>query len=212
MIGYIFEKYINDRAAMGAYYTKEDITGYISKNTIVPFLFDDIKKQCATAFHKDSSLWKMLDDDPDRYIYDAVKYGVYDENGNLRPLPPEIEIGVDTTKPDLLERRKEWNRKSPAEYALPTEIWREYIERRQRYLNIREKITNGEIREINDFITYNLDIKQFAQDAVENYEGSDFIVTFSKAVKKITVLDLTCGSGAFLFAAMNILEPLYEAC
>ena len=26
------------------------------------------------------------------------------------------------------------------------------------------------------------------------------------------MLDLTCGSGAFLFAALNILEPLYEAC
>lgn len=212
VIGYIFEKYINDRAAMGAYYTKEDITGYISKNTIIPFLFDDVKKQCTTAFHEDSSLWKMLDDDPDRYIYDAVKYGVYDENGNLRPLPPEIEIGVDTTKPNLLERREEWNRKAPSEYGLPTEIWREYVERRQRYFDIRNKISSGEIREINDFITYNLDIKQFAQDAVENYEGSDFIVAFSKAVKKITVLDPTCGSGAFLFAAMNILEPLYATC
>jgi hypothetical protein len=28
----------------------------------------------------------------------------------------------------------------------------------------------------------------------------------------VTVLDPTCGSGAFLFAALNILEPLYEAC
>ena len=28
----------------------------------------------------------------------------------------------------------------------------------------------------------------------------------------ISVLDPTCGSGAFLFAALNILEPLYEAC
>ena len=26
------------------------------------------------------------------------------------------------------------------------------------------------------------------------------------------MLDPTCGSGAFLFAALNILEPLYEAC
>jgi hypothetical protein len=25
-------------------------------------------------------------------------------------------------------------------------------------------------------------------------------------------LDPTCGSGAFLFAALNVLEPLYEAC
>jgi hypothetical protein len=28
----------------------------------------------------------------------------------------------------------------------------------------------------------------------------------------ITILDPTCGSGAFLFAALNILEPLYEVC
>ena len=38
VLGYIFEKYINQKQ-MGAYYTKEDITGYISKNTIIPFLF-----------------------------------------------------------------------------------------------------------------------------------------------------------------------------
>ena len=30
--------------------------------------------------------------------------------------------------------------------------------------------------------------------------------------RDITILDPTCGSGAFLFAALNILEPLYEAC
>ena len=28
----------------------------------------------------------------------------------------------------------------------------------------------------------------------------------------MTILDPTCGSGAFLFAALNILEPLYEGC
>ena len=77
---------------------------------------------------------------------------------------------------------------------------------------IRDKIEKGEIKEINDFITYNLDIRQFAQDAVEQYEGSDFINAFHKSITKITVLDPTCGSGAFLFAALNILEPLYESC
>ncbi len=38
VVGYIFEKYINQKQ-MGAYYTKEDITEYISKNTIIPFLW-----------------------------------------------------------------------------------------------------------------------------------------------------------------------------
>jgi hypothetical protein len=112
----------------------------------------------------------------------------------------------------LLERRKEWNKTAPPEFALPTEIWREVVERRNRYFDVKTKIENCEIKEINDFITYNLNIRQFAQDAVQQYEGSDFINAFYKAITKITVLDPTCGSGAFLFAALNILEPLYYGC
>jgi len=206
VIGYIFEKYINDRAALGAYYTKEDITEYISKSCIIPRLFEETRKRCAVAFQEGSSLWRMLQENPDRYIYPSVRKG-----RNLE-LPPEIENGVDTTKPDLIERRKCWNTPAPEEYALPTEIWREVVERRTRYFDVRKKLENGEIRNINDFITYNLDIRQFAQDAVEQYEGSDFINAFYKAVKDITILDPTCGSGAFLFAALNVLEPLYESC
>lgn len=465
VIGYIFEKYINDRAQMGAYYTKEDITEYISKNTIIPFLFDRVKESVADAFKDDSSFWKILIENPDRYIYDAVKYGIseliplappeegkvtsfghlqdvmltpptplkrgdlevpsnrgdlgvfkkeelrpipkwyelpynknlvmtardlrkagnkaeiifwlqvknkqlfgldfdrqkivgnfivdfyckdlavaveidgsshndkveYDEerdnflkslglivihyraedvlgnidglisdlkdklveisklsgtplaplkegnssflnplkdgnftplanyeDGNLTPPPPlkngdlevpshrgdlgvfeefdlddpnhplwkdlpnEIKQGfrpelkdkivVADERPHLWEIRKPWTKQAPTEIALPTEIYREVIERRKRYFEVRNKIVNGEIKEINDFITYNLNIRQFAQDAIEQYEGSDFINAFYKAITKITVLDPTCGSGAFLFAALNILEPLYYAC
>ena len=49
VLGYIFEKYINQKQ-MGAYYTKEDITEYISKNTVIPFLFDAAKAKCKVAF------------------------------------------------------------------------------------------------------------------------------------------------------------------
>lgn len=35
--------------------------------------------------------------------------------------------------------------------------------------------------------------------------------TVWNAIQAITVLDPACGSGAFLFAALNILEPLYDA-
>jgi Eco57I restriction-modification methylase len=42
VLGYIFEKYINQKE-LGAYYTKEDITEYISKNTIIPFILDKMK-------------------------------------------------------------------------------------------------------------------------------------------------------------------------
>lgn len=201
VIGYIFEKYINDRAAMGAYYTKEDITDYISKNTIIPFLFDEVKKECPNAFQGDNSLWKILQGNTDKYIYEAVRKGTELE------LPEEIAKGIDN-----VSERSEWNKNAFGDYALPTEIWREVVERRNRYYEIKKKIQNGEIKEINDFITYNLDIKQFVQDVVAQYEDSKFIHAFYKAITKITVLDPTCGSGAFLFAALNILEPLYEEC
>jgi hypothetical protein len=65
---------------------------------------------------------------------------------------------------------------------------------------------------INDFITYNLDIRSFAHDLLAKTTDHHFVLHFYHALQKVTILDPTCGSGAFLFAAMNILEPLYEVC
>lgn len=206
VLGYIFEKYINQKQ-MGAYYTKEDITEYISKNTIIPYLFDAAKRKCAIAFQPGSALWQLLKFNPDRYIYPAMRKGVIDENGEIIPLPKEIEKGVKD-----VSQRGEWNRPANPEYALPTEIWREHVARRQRCLEVREKLKAGEIHDINDLITYNLNIRQFAQDVIENCEGPELLRAFYKAISSVKVLDPTCGSGAFLFAALNILEPLYEAC
>ena len=74
VLGYIFEKFINQKD-MGAYYTKEDITEYISKNTIIPSLFNKAKEKCSIAFEGDRNVWDLLKDDPDRYFYDSVKRG-----------------------------------------------------------------------------------------------------------------------------------------
>ncbi|MBP5480017.1 MAG: Eco57I restriction-modification methylase domain-containing protein, partial [Bacteroidaceae bacterium] len=206
VLGYIFEQYINDRAQMGAYYTKEDITEYIGRNTIVPYLMDATKKMDEKPFKTNGAVWNFLKQSGDTYIDDAVKKGVGLD------IPEEIAVGIDTTKPNLLERRSHWNERTPEEYALPTEIWRETIERLQRYDNIKNKIENGEIHEINDFITYNLDIRPFVQDLLAQTDDHLFVLHFYHALQKVTILDPTCGSGAFLFAALNILEPLYEIC
>ena len=65
---------------------------------------------------------------------------------------------------------------------------------------------------MNDLITLNLDVEQFAADVIAQSEGPELLRAFWKALKEISVLDPTCGSGAFLFAALNVLEPLYTAC
>jgi hypothetical protein len=211
VLGYIFEKYINQKQ-MGAYYTKEDITEYISKNTIIPFILDQAAKNCAIAFKppdasESGSVWRLLKSNPDRYIYNAVLHGVVDEQGKIITLPAEIEAGVTD-----VAKRGGWNKPASAPFALPTETWREHVARRQRCLELREKLSKGEVQTVNDLVTLNLDIRQFAEDVIVNAEGPDLLRAVWKAVESVTVLDPTCGSGAFLFAALNILEPLYEAC
>ncbi|MHB8843307.1 MAG: Eco57I restriction-modification methylase domain-containing protein [Nitrospirota bacterium] len=207
VLGYIFEKYINQKQ-MGAYYSKEDITEYIGKSTVLPFLFDAARTRCKVAFENTAgpTIWDLLRENPDRYIYPAVRHGAY------KKLPQEIAAGLDTKKPNLIERRSAWNKPASGDYALPTENWREVVARRLRYEEVRKKLAAGEIREINDFITLNLDLRQFAQDVIQNCEGPDLLMAFWQAITTITVLDPTGGSGAFIFAALNILESLYEAC
>lgn len=219
VVGYIFEKYINQKQ-MGAYYTKEDITEYISKNTIIPFLFDAAEKKCAIAFKPDSALWRMLRDDPDRYIYAAVRHGVVTEKGDIISLPAEVEAGVAD-----VSKRGGWNRPAPQPFALPTETWREHVARRQRCVETRERLRRGEVHQINDLVTLNLDIWQFARDAIVNSEGPELLRAFYRVIaghiprqsnekyeRGLSVLDPTCGSGAFLFAALRILETLYSDC
>jgi len=166
VLGYIFEKYINQKQ-MGAYYTKEDITDYICKNTIIPFLFDKLESMRYEELHP----FPMADVEP--YIYEAVKQEDY----------------------------------------LPTETDREYKARQKRYQQIKADFAAGKIANINDLITYNLDIRKFAEDWARGIKDPVTLRAFYfHCLTKITVLDPAVGSGAFLFAALNMLEPLYEIC
>lgn len=114
VLGYIFEKYINQKE-LGAYYTKEDITEYISKNTIIPFILDKMKR-----------------------------------NGFNAPDP-------------------------------------------------------------NPMITNNEDIIEQMNSYVENitsYKEVKFL--YKDVLLELSILDPSVGSGAFLFAGLNILLPIYQ--
>ncbi|MCS6989613.1 MAG: Eco57I restriction-modification methylase domain-containing protein, partial [Chloroherpetonaceae bacterium] len=116
VLGYIFERYVNNKQ-MGAYYTKEDITGYISENSILPCIFDK----------------------------------------------------VNAIKPD----------------ALPNP---------------------------NDFITRNESLHAYLLQKIEETDSLSFLhALYFKALKPLTILDPTVGSGAFLFAALKLLLPLYAS-
>lgn len=185
ILGYIFEKYVNQKQ-MGAYYTKEDITGYICRNTIIPRLFDMLAETGAAGNKAVEPLPigphpNLFNDGKgisqgegiDRYIYGAVKTTDY----------------------------------------LPTETEREYDARQKRYLSILQDFDDGKITTVNDFITWNLDIERMALDFVATIQDAEVLRRlYFDCIQRITVLDPTCGSGAFLFAASRILYPLYDGC
>ncbi len=114
VLGYIFEKYINQKE-LGAYYTKEDITEYISKNTIIPFIFDKMNAS-----------------------------------------------GYNAPNPNPL-------------------------------------ITNNNdiINAVGSYI-----------DGIDDYKELKFL--YKDVLLELSVLDPSVGSGAFLFAALNILLPIYQ--
>ncbi|MEA1052291.1 hypothetical protein U5801_21150 [Lamprobacter modestohalophilus] len=174
-----------------------------------------------------------LHSDPGRYLYAAMKTGVIDANGELVPesaLPDFVQTGMRDPKARMFDRR--YNLTEASFFTatgecgtLPTETWREYAERRARCLAIRDRLAKGEVQAVDDLITLNLDIRQFMQDVIDTCQRPELLRAIWRAIvgriperanerfrHGITILDPTCGSGAFLFAALNILEPLYEAC
>jgi len=201
VLGYIFERYTNTlQKDMGAYYTKEDITGYIARSSIVPALFDMASAAAPQAFTPEGAVWTMLQANPDRYIYPDMR------RGSDLALPKSVEIGSDDSA-----RREHWNRPAPEQYALPTEIWREVVGRRERCEELRTQLAQGQLGSINDLLTWNVDLDTVASDVIATADP-ELLLALWEAIEQVTVLDPTCGSGAFLFAALNVLQPLYELC
>jgi hypothetical protein len=64
---------------------------------------------------------------------------------------------------------------------------------------------------VNDLVTRNIDLGRFAADRIARCEEPHARAVWD-SLRKLTILDPTCGCGEFLVAALRVLEPLYEAC
>lgn len=200
VLGYIFENYINQKQ-MGAYYTKGDITEYISRNCVFPYLLSEAARQRPDYFGENGPIWGLLKNDPDRYIFHSVSSGAGSS------IPENIARGIEDTA-----SRSKWNEVCTAKGALVTETWREFIGRRERYRETRAKLAGGGITHVDGLIEWNLNLAQFLQDVVESCDDVGAFGVLFAIVSRVTILDPTCGSGAFVFAALKLLEPIYDAC
>jgi hypothetical protein len=77
---------------------------------------------------------------------------------------------------------------------------------------LRHRLASGEVASVADLVTHNLDLARFAEDMIAQIDDPDMLRAFWTALTSLSVLDPTCGAGAFLLAALDILEPLYAAC
>ena len=189
VLGYILEQYINQKE-MGAYYTADDITGYMSGVTIAGHFLDRIN---------DASIWVTLRQDPERYIHDAMQHGARDSNRFPLALRPADWIGP------------EWEEDAPPKVGLPTEKLREAAYRVLAFRDTKRRIKSGEINDVNAAITANLNLVQLALDWLSKQTSPTTLLTAWQTLATLKVLDPTCGSGAFLLAAMKVLEELYES-
>jgi hypothetical protein len=90
VLGYILEQYINQKQ-MGAYYTREDVTRYISTNTIIPCLLEAVQARRPGLFGEQGLAARLLRANPDRYLYAEM-------------LAPEGALPLETQR-EYLERR-----------------------------------------------------------------------------------------------------------
>ena len=192
VLGYVFEQLINQKE-QGAYYTREDITDYMTSVTVIPVLLDRLDVA--------DNPMDLLPLEPERYIYESISYGITEE------LPDNIAVGV--ADPALIVD-EEWFEKSPRHIGLPGETWWETIDRHRRYRELRKQITEGEIHTMDDAITANLDLRRLVIDFLGMLTPIESVESAYRTLQKITILDPTCGSGAFLFAALDILADCYK--
>ena len=96
--------------------------------------------------------------------------------------------------------------------GLPTETSAEVLQRWARFHRVCRDLESGRLSRPSDLVELNLNVTRFLLDAIEQSDAPEDLLAIFQAIRDIRVLDPACGSGAFLFSALNLLQPIYEAC
>lgn len=192
VLGHIFEQFINQKQ-MGAYYTKEDVTHFMTSSTLLPVLLERIEKQTGV------NPWAYVAADPERYIWEPVSFGL----GS--PYPDEIVAQAGAFP------RPAWNEKAGEAWGLPGETWWEVDRRHSHHRRIVASATAGHINSADAAVTENIDLEALALDIIDGLDAPGDVAEVWAILTDLKVVDPTCGSGAFLFAALKILLDLYDA-
>ncbi|GCE12630.1 hypothetical protein KTT_24890 [Tengunoibacter tsumagoiensis] len=95
---------------------------------------------------------------------------------------------------------------------LPEESEHEYQARQQRCHRLITLLQAQKLAHIDELVTCNLDLLQMTLDLLQRLTDPAELLCFYALLEQLSILDPTCGCGAFLLSALNTLEVLYTAC
>ncbi|HEY0753596.1 MAG TPA: DNA methyltransferase [Ktedonobacteraceae bacterium] len=200
IMGALFEQQIHARE-MGTYYTPGEVTSYIARNTLLPALFTRAQARCSTTCELETLLWHQLAREPLRYIYPALSHGY------AQPVSPEIAAGLAD-----VAHRSAWLRDAPPSHALPGETWREVFTRHAMVEQILTRASEDAPSGLDQLITWNVNQPLLAAETLRSCQQPELLAACYQSLRQLSVLDPTCGSGAFLCAAIPLLRDLHVVC
>ncbi|HEY4385488.1 MAG TPA: hypothetical protein VGN34_13600, partial [Ktedonobacteraceae bacterium] len=95
---------------------------------------------------------------------------------------------------------------------LPLETEQDFQARQARYSSLLTRLQQGQCASVAALIDANLDLQQLLLDTINTAHDPAIVLQLYSLLSQITILDPTCGPGAFLLAALSLLQPLYAAC
>lgn len=189
ILGHIFERYVNQKET-GAFYTPDDATGWMAAGSIGVVLLEELTKLGV-------DLGKLIAADPRRYIAAEPFFG---------------ESQVDETAPFPQPGSPEadaWNRNAAADVALPDETHWEVRDRIRHAHRVESELRSGAASDASSAFRYNLELITVISDAIRLLTPKA-LQSFWQRLTGLSVLDPTCGSGAFLLAGLALLEDVAD--
>lgn len=190
ILGHIFERYVNEGDQdTGAFYTPSDVTRWMTTRTVGSTVLQRL-------IDLGVDLGALIAKDPERYLPSEHFVGRAEAEEWLGEYP---KLGT--------KEAVAWSKPVPAGRGLPTETVWEVRDRLKYAAQMTKELGTGKFGTPAELFRFNLNNPVLISDAMRTLAPVE-LQKYWDQLFSITVVDPTCGSGAFLLAALAFLEEL----
>ncbi|WP_234982598.1 Eco57I restriction-modification methylase domain-containing protein [Ornithinibacillus halophilus] len=78
-------------------------------------------------------------------------------------------------------------------------------------VQIEDEVRKGNVKDFEDFVRHNIDLLSLIISSVQEESSIELLEDIYETLKGISILDPTCGTGAFIISALDIMLELYNS-